>query len=148
VSQQPQDDAAIQPEDGTAKTTEPELHRVAVRRAPKWSVFLVIGLLVGLIATIAVTTAFPADPNVGMGMTVFIVGIFVVPLGVALGALAALIADRASFRRVREVTVERGEVHVVPEPARAPEPAPTATESAPGPERAHGDAAPADSRPD
>lgn len=150
VSEQPQDDAATQPEAGTAPgadstapaadvvtastapgavapatpAAEPELHQVGVRRAPKWSVFIVLGLLVGLLVTIAVTTAFPADPNVGMGMTVFIVGIFGVPAGAALGALAALIADRVSFRRVREVTAERGEVHTEPEPEPAPEPEP------------------------
>src|SRR5690606_37634449 len=93
---------------------EPDVRTATVRRAPKWSAFIVVGMLLGLVVTIAVTTAFPADPMVGMTTTVLVVGIFGVAGGAALGAIAALIADRASQRRVREVTVERGAVHAEP----------------------------------
>lgn len=89
---------------------EPDVRDATVRRAPKWSAFILVGTLVGLLVTIAVTTAFPADPNIGMPMTVFVVGIFGVSGGAAVGAILALIADRRSSRRARQVTVERGEV--------------------------------------
>src|SRR5690606_6998810 len=72
---------------------EPDVRTATVRRAPKWSAFIVVGMLLGLVVTIAVTTAFPADPMVGMTTTVLVVGIFGVAGGAALGAIAALIAD-------------------------------------------------------
>lgn len=99
---------------------EPDVREATVRRAPKWGAFIVVGMVLGLFVTIVVTTAFPADPAIGMTMTVLVVGIFGVSFGAAIGAVLALIADRVSSRRARRVTVERGEV--APEPAPQPDP--------------------------
>lgn len=127
MNEQPEHVPATEPE---ADAAQPDIREATVRRAPKWGAFIVVGMLVGLIVTIVVTTAFPADPQVGMTMTVFIVGIFGVSGGALLGAIVALIADRVSRRRARAVTVERGEVHVADEsepeaaakPGTTPEP--------------------------
>ncbi len=119
MNAQPHDEQPAGADPGPGSTPEPELHEATVRRAPKWSVFIIVGMLLGLLVTIAVTSAFPADPNVGLTMTMLVVGLFLVPIGAALGAIAALIADRRSYRRLRPVTVERGEV--VAEPESAPD---------------------------
>ena len=67
----------------------------------------------------------------------FVVGIFGVSAGAALGAIAALIADRVSTRGTRSVMVERGAVIAEPEPTPAPEEA-SAPEAAPDPDEAAG----------
>ena len=87
-----------------------ETRSARVRRAPKIGVFIGVGAMVGIIVTVAVTTAFPADPSVGMWATVAYMSLYGVTGGIVLGALAALIADRVSRRRAKVVTVERGRV--------------------------------------
>lgn len=94
----------------------------SIRRAPRYGVFIGLGAIVGILVTVIVTTSFPADPDVGMWATVAYMSLYGVSAGVALGAVAALIADRVSRRRARVVTVERGAVEIVPEPEPEPEP--------------------------
>jgi len=107
-------------------TERDETRTARVRRAPKIGVFIGVGAIVGIIVTVAVTTSFPADPNVGMWATVAYMSLFGVTAGIVLGAIAALIADRVSRRRAQVVTVERGRVTADAAPT-----APTPTETAP-----------------
>ncbi|MEO8095647.1 MAG: hypothetical protein ABI632_12070 [Pseudolysinimonas sp.] len=83
-----------------------ETSEVKIRRAPKLSVFLVIGALVGAVATLIVTSLFDVDPAVGFAATAGYFLLFGVPAGVALGATVGLIIDRVSIARARTVTVE------------------------------------------
>lgn len=87
-----------------------EPRTASVRRAPKYGAFIGVGAILGILVTVLVTTAFPADPAVGMWATVAYMSLYGISAGVALGAVAALIADRVSRRRARVVTVERGSV--------------------------------------
>jgi hypothetical protein len=96
-------------------TSEPHetdtLTEVRVRRAPRLSVFLVLGAIVGAIATLIVTaTLGHVDPKVGFGATYGYFCVFGVPAGIVVGALVGLILDRRSQRRARVVRAEREQV--------------------------------------
>jgi len=98
---------------------------VQIRRAPKLSVFLVLGAFVGALVTLILTSQYPADPAVGFAATAGYFLLFVVPAGVALGATIGLIIDRVSIARARTITVEHEVVApVVPvvEPVETPAP--------------------------
>ena len=113
----------------------PERREITVRRAPKYVPFLVLGGLVGFAAAAVIAYTLPGDASYDRG-TVY--GFFMVPCaaaGVILGAVAALILDRASVRRARRGVVESvpeaehpaagGEI--ITEPAPEPGPAPERT---------------------
>jgi membrane associated rhomboid family serine protease len=86
--------------------------RVRIRRAPKFSVFLVLGVLVGVLVSLILTASFPIDSSVGFGSTFGYFAIYGFVGGLLLGALVALIFDRALARRTRTVpvTVDRLQV--------------------------------------
>ena len=99
------------PESGTAQ------FRATARRAPKVGVFLTLGGLLGAIVAVILTAAHgasaaqPADAaGADNGVWIFVVFVFAIAIGVALGGLVVLILDRASRRRAVLVTVERGMV--------------------------------------
>ncbi|MFE4837075.1 hypothetical protein ACFRAU_20670 [Arthrobacter sp. NPDC056691] len=104
----------------------PERREITVRRAPKYVPFLILGGLVGFAAAAVIAYALPGDASYDRGA---VYGFFMVPCaaaGVILGAIAALVLDRASVRRAR-----RGVVEAVPE---AEHPAPGTEHPAPGTE--------------
>lgn len=86
--------------------------RVRIRRAPKFSVFLVLGALVGIFVSLVLTAAYPIDPTVGFGATFGYFAIYGFVGGLLLGSLVALIFDRVLARRARtvEATVDHLEV--------------------------------------
>ncbi len=86
---------------------QPDRHEVQIRRAPKYGRFLLVGGLLGLIVTFVLTSLYPADPNVGFGALFAYFCLYGVPTGVALGAVVALLLDRASARRSRTVAAQR-----------------------------------------
>ena len=73
--------------------------------------FVVVGGLVGMLATLVLTSLQPADPNVGFLALFGYFSIFGIPAGIALGALVALILDAVSRRRAKaaEFEIERAE---------------------------------------
>jgi hypothetical protein len=84
---------------------------VRVRRAPRLPVFLVLGALLGAIATFIVTaTVGQVDPKVGFAATFGYFCLYGVPAGVVVGALIALLLDRRSQRRSRIVSAEHERV--------------------------------------
>jgi F0F1-type ATP synthase assembly protein I len=80
--------------------------RATIRRAPKLSMFLVVGGALGAIVTFILTALFPADPLVGFGPLFGYFLLYGIPAGVVLGAIVGLILDRRSRRRATSVTVE------------------------------------------
>jgi nitrate reductase gamma subunit len=87
-----------------------------VRRAPKVAVFLVLGAGVGVLVAMFLTFAFSAqNVSAATGVTyssstIFgFLAIICGALGLLLGGLIALILDRRSSRRSREVTIVRDE---------------------------------------
>jgi hypothetical protein len=91
-------------ETGT-ETTEAHL-----RRAPRLPVFLVLGVVLGVIAALVLTAAGNLDPKVGFGATFGYLCLWCAPLGLLVGAVVAIVIDQVSRRRARLVTVERASV--------------------------------------
>lgn len=85
-----------------------------MRRAPKIPAFMVVGGLIGFLATLIATSLYPADPLVGIGALVGYFSLYGVTAGVVLGALTGIILDRRSQRRARVVQAEREEVDAAP----------------------------------
>ena len=112
------DAAASLPEE---TVIEDRIERVSVRRAPKVSVFLVAGAALGLLTALIMTFAFDgssvASPNTGLIYSptqVFgFLSLIFIPVGLALGGVAALIFDRRSRRHTSEVTVDRETVQTL-----------------------------------
>lgn len=84
-----------------------ETDEVTIRRAPKFPAFMILGGALGAVATLIVTSLFPADPAVGFGALFGYFAIYGVTAGVVLGAVVAIILDRVSARSARNVAVER-----------------------------------------
>ena len=104
--------------------SQDRIETVRVRRAPKISVFLIaggaLGLLVALILTFAFNGTADPSPNTGVeysqGQVFGFLALICVPIGIALAGVTALILDRRSQGRTRQVTVDHESVHVDPEP--------------------------------
>jgi H+/Cl- antiporter ClcA len=100
------------------------IETVRVRRAPKFSVFLILGAAIGLVVALILTFAFNGtsveSPNTGLvytpGQVFGFLALICVPVGIALAALVALLLDRRSRGHTRDVTVDHASVHVDPEP--------------------------------
>lgn len=91
---------------------DPEIRtQVTIRRAPRFSAFLVVGALVGLIATLILVSLFPVDPAIGFGATFGFFALYGVPAGALLGAIVAIVLDRRASRRAATVVAGKLSVH-------------------------------------
>jgi hypothetical protein len=93
-----------------------ETTQAHIRRAPRVAVFLVIGAVLGAIVALVLTVAGHVSPRVGFGATWGFFCLLCVPVGLALGAVVAIVLDQVSRRRSRLVTVERARVDVDDDP--------------------------------
>ena len=85
-----------------------------MRRAPKIPAFMVVGGLVGLLATLVITPLFPADPQVGLPALVGYFSLYGITAGVVVGAVVAIVLDRLSQKRARLVEAEHEAVDALP----------------------------------
>ncbi|MDN4613000.1 hypothetical protein P5G50_00935 [Leifsonia sp. F6_8S_P_1B] len=100
------------PEEG-ATVTEAQ---VRVRRSPRYFRFMLTGAILFAIVALILTFAFPENPTYDRGAVFgFLLAICVV-VGITLGAVLALILDRMTARRARDVRADRIDVHVPEEP--------------------------------
>lgn len=94
------------------------IETVQVRRAPKMSVFLLLGAALGIIVAMILTFTFngTADPspNTGFeysqGQVFGFLALIFIPLGIAAAGLVAVILDRRSSKKAREVRVDHDHV--------------------------------------
>ena len=101
-----------------ARDAQEERTTVTIRRAPKFSVFVVVGALIGFLVTLVLTSLFPTDPEVGFGASLGYFSLFGISFGAVIGAVIALIFDRRSTRHTSQVIAGKLAVHVEEEPSR------------------------------
>ncbi|WP_144791141.1 hypothetical protein [Kocuria palustris] len=89
--------SAAAADDGREQTT------LTYRRAPKAPVFLVLGAVLGLLVGIVAGVLGSGNVSFTTGQVVGYMATIFALLGLALGAIAYVIADRVSVRRAREV---------------------------------------------
>ncbi|MEO6941922.1 MAG: hypothetical protein ABI238_00595 [Terrimesophilobacter sp.] len=82
---------------------EEERTTVTIRRAPKFSVFVVVGALIGFLATLILTSMYPSDPAVGFAASLGFFCLFGIPTGGFLGAIVAILLDRRASRLATQV---------------------------------------------
>ncbi|SIN86675.1 hypothetical protein [Agromyces cerinus] len=95
--------------------TEVERDIVTVRRAPRYSRFMTLGALVGAVVALILTVSFPANDDFDKGQVFGFLLLACAAIGLALGALVALVIDRATARRAKSVTAEHETIHPVDE---------------------------------
>lgn len=96
------------------------IETVRVRRAPKLSVFLLVGAAVGVLVALILTFVFDgseeASVNTGLEysrMQVFgFVTLVCVPVFLAISGLIAVWLDRRSSTHTREVVVDHQRIHI------------------------------------
>ncbi len=84
----------------------PERREVAVRRAPKYVPFLILGGLVGVAVAAVIAYALPGDVGYDPGSVFGFFMVLCAAGGVILGAVTALILDRMSVRHAQRAVVE------------------------------------------
>jgi hypothetical protein len=128
VSQQPEDSTASAQNptgptgpNGGARRGDDRRAEVSVRRAPRYYRFMLVGLVVGVLVSLVLTFSFPAQDDFSQLQVFGFIGIFLVAICVALGALLAIVLDRASRRRARTVAAEHEEHEALAEPVTGAE---------------------------
>ena len=81
--------------------------RIIARRAPRARSFVLLGIVVGVVTILAVSSLFSPDPALGAGLVSGYFLLWGVVVGLVVGLLAWLAADRVSKRRATEVIVQR-----------------------------------------
>ena len=85
----------------------PSNERATARRAPRARSFVLVGIIVGTLGTLVVSSLFPPDPELGQ---VLVSGYFLlwgVLVGLVGGLLVWLWADSRSKKRAAEVEIQR-----------------------------------------
>ena len=101
-------------------TSAPEHHleTVQLRRSPRYGVFLAAGAALGILAALILTFAFDgtAEASASTSVTYSTSQVFgflclvCIPIGLAVGAVVALVLDRSLARRTREVRIDHERV--------------------------------------
>ncbi len=87
--------------------SDPDRRPVRVRRAPKVSVFLVLGLLVGIVAAVIVTLTTPVDGQYPTSQVLGFLVLLLAPIGAVVGGVVAVVLDAVATRRARILEAER-----------------------------------------
>ncbi|MEF2977689.1 hypothetical protein, partial [Subtercola sp. YIM 133946] len=79
---------------------------VTIHRAPRYFRFMIAGAVLGLVVALVLTLAFPEPPGFDYSQVFGFLALFFVVAGFALGAIVALLVDRASRRAAKTISVE------------------------------------------
>jgi len=94
-------------ENGTVTNEREEISEVRIRRSPRYLRFMGVGAALGVIAALILTIAFPAAAEFSPTQVFGFLGLFLVVIGGALGAVVALLLDRAGSRHAKPALLER-----------------------------------------
>jgi len=86
--------------------------QVRVRRSPRYFRFMIAGAVLFAIVALILTYSFPENPTYDRGSVFGFLLAICATIGVALGAVVALVLDRATARRARTVQADRIDVRV------------------------------------
>ena len=81
--------------------------QVSLRRAPKYGSFIGIGAFLGVIAAVVIYLVTPIDTEFGAGATIGFIAMLTGGLGIATGAVVALIFDRSLAKKAQIAQAER-----------------------------------------
>jgi hypothetical protein len=95
---------------------------VRIRRAPKISVFLILGALVGFLGTLILTALQPVDPAIGFAALFGYFLVYGIPAGVVVGGIIGVIFEWTSYRAAKIVPAERLVAEETEEPEEPEEP--------------------------
>ena len=101
----PSADSPTTPPHGSAASAEDQdrLTTLSLRRAPRVSVFLSTGAVIGLIAGLVIGVLGSGSVEFTTAQVIGYMAVIFGLLGMALGAVAYVLADRLSVRRARDV---------------------------------------------
>ncbi|WP_235493213.1 hypothetical protein [Leifsonia sp. Leaf336] len=85
---------------------------VRVQRSPRYFRFMITGAVVFAVVALILTYSFPENPTYDRGAVFGFLLAICATIGVALGALVALLIDRAATRRARTVQADRIDVRL------------------------------------
>ncbi|WP_174775136.1 hypothetical protein [Cryobacterium glucosi] len=127
ATEQPGNDIApVQPAPGAAV---PEVlvgqAAATVRRSPRYLNFMIVGAVLGAVTALILTVGFPQTAEFGLLQVFGFLLLVGVVVGLALGALVAIVIDRFTVRSVQTVVVDRLGVYGVSEtnaPSEADDP--------------------------
>jgi hypothetical protein len=93
--------------------TEVTSDAVSLRRAPRYGRFLTLGAALGAVVALVLTMTFPENADYDKGQVFGFLLLACGAVGVALGALIALLFDRAFARRAGSAVAEHESTHYV-----------------------------------
>lgn len=108
-------DSAVDSAADSVQADSVQVTSVRVRRAPRLTSFLVVGLVFGVLLAIIATFAFPPNQDFATTQVFGFLLLFGAVLGAALGAVVALLVGRVLDGRTREVTAERESTRLGPD---------------------------------
>jgi uncharacterized membrane protein len=116
MSDTPADDPRPEaaPEAAPEETETVTPAEVRVRRSPRYFRFMVTGAVLFAIVALILTFSFPENPTYDRGSVFGFLLAIGVTVGVALGAVVALVLDRTTARRARSVQADRIDVRSAP----------------------------------
>ena len=85
---------------------------VRVQRSPRYFRFMITGAVVFAVVALILTYSFPENPTYDRGAVFGFLLAICATIGVALGALVALLIDRSATRRARTVQADRIDVRL------------------------------------
>ncbi|KQX08576.1 hypothetical protein ASC59_11700 [Leifsonia sp. Root1293] len=92
--------------DADAATVEIVRGEAVVRRSPRYLRFLLAGAIVGILVALILTVTFPANPEFSIGQVFGFLLLLCGVIGLALGAVIALVFDRVLSKRAHTEQVE------------------------------------------
>lgn len=94
---------------------------VTVRRSPRYARFMLVGVIVFVIVALILTYAFPESSEYGRAQVFGFLLLLGGAVGLGLGGIAALVADRLGGGRARTLVADRLDARTTPDETAEPD---------------------------